>query len=1214
MKLCKLFILLLVSINVFSQGFYEDRLFVKVKDVYAKDVELTENKEINSILKTEEVKEFKHAFISKEMHSVYIVLFRKSVKLEEYISKISEIGIVEYAEKIPIYNLFFTPNDPQISSQWNLAKIQATQAWNIHQGTTPVKIAITDDGFLMNHEDLTSQWAVNTAEIAANGVDDDGNGYIDDWRGWDAGNNDNDPSAVSPTNTTFTHGTHVAGISAAATNNSLGIASIGFNCKLIPVKIANNSGLLTGTYQGLDYAINAIQPDVINMSWGGGAQSNTYQLLFDLAYSKGIICVAAAGNNNSSSKMYPAAYNHVISVASTDNADAKSSFSNYGTWIDVSAPGSSILSCLAGSTSSYGNLSGTSMAAPLVSGLCALMKSYNPMPVDSIEACLKRTCDNINAQNSSYVGLIGSGRINALQALQCLTKKPMSQFQVRDTFQCTGKAVKYEATSIGIPTLTYQWSFPGGSPLTSTSKNQQVTYNSSGYKTATLITCNSIGCDTVTKTNVVYIDTPKAWLVGRNYTSYNTNAVIISVSFKGNPPFSVTLTDGTYNFTQNNIKSNPYYFSIVPVKDTSYITISSFSDSSCVGNKYGKDTIYKIINSNIGTTSYCESSFNFNGTYTNVVKIVPQNGSAWKDLYSTNGFTWECWFNLGNRSIGTAQESIVVASDAVLCEDLGLWFNFPWAGAGTFGFVASGQSGCSAPHVVASTTMSFSPNTWYHAAGVMDYTNNIVRLYVNGTQVATTALTLSMSQRMQNNVAVTIGNQDVNYNPYSGGFTPFKGKVDEVRFWNIVKTQAQIQADMKVCLPASTPNLVAYFKGDEGTGTNTVSKINGNFIGILQNNASWSTQVDSVKNCTICSNPGFLCKDSTIYYSDTSNWYYQNSSSVWVKASLGINSCSQWSHASWSPSVLIGLLSQNQMIWGDPSAGTCVVKRDINIPDVSKIDSVRILMQADDNVVAFKVNGTMVASTSFGWNNVASVKILNSSLINGVNTFSMQGTNSSSCAWLACKIIVYSSVVCGSDCDTTNLNSGLIAYYPLDGNTNDVSGNGHNGTAYGGLSYIAGKKGLAASYDGIDDYINVNSKLLQGKTSFAVAGWVYMNEKMVNDKQFNIYRENNAGWHGAGLDISIGHLGTSNYQFQAGWSNYSGGGMATHVVRNTSTDSGRWYCFVVTRDSGIIKLYLDGQFIQSNLDSFTNTPLSNGILGGWWYNNEPAHIGFTQGI
>lgn len=617
MKLRVLFLFISFSLNIFSQDYFSNRLFIKVRENFNRSYAIEEDSRILKLFTNNKILSLKPVSKHILLSSVYeLILEKDENNINLYVKILSQLKELEYVEQVPKYKFFFTPNDPQYSSQWNLAKIQADLAWNLGQGCTQVKIAVTDDGFLMNHEDLVNQWYVNTGEINGNGIDDDGNGYIDDWRGWDAANNDNDPSATAPTNSYFTHGTHVAGIIAAQTHNSLGIASIGYNCKMIPVKIGHSSNSsLTGALQGLDYAINASGCDVINMSWGGGGWSATYQTMFDIAKSKGIICVAAAGNSNADvslspigTPMYPAAYNHVISVAASASNDARASFSNYGNTIDVTAPGVNILSCLAGATNSYGSMSGTSMASPLVAGLCALMKCYNPMPVDSIESCLKRTCDNINTQNPSYIGKLGAGRINAFQALQCLTKKPKSDFIALDTFQCIGKSVHYAAKSFGIPTLTYNWSFPGGSPATSTLQNPVIIYSNNGWKSTTLITCNSLGCDTITKTNLVNIDTPKASLLGRKYTSYNANPIIITVKFMGNPPYSFTLTDGTNNWTQSNIKTNPYFFSIVPQKDTSHITISSFSDSSCVGNKYGRDSIYRLNLSGGGNALDCDTS------------------------------------------------------------------------------------------------------------------------------------------------------------------------------------------------------------------------------------------------------------------------------------------------------------------------------------------------------------------------------------------------------------------------------------------------------------------------------------------------------------------------------------------------------------------------------------------------------------------------------
>ena len=179
----------------------------------------------------------------------------------------------------------------------------------------------------------------------------------------------------------------------------------------------------------------------------------------------GITFVAAAGNDNTSQVFYPAGYNYVISVASTTSSDSKSSFSNYGTWIDIAAPGSSIYSTIPNNT--YGTQSGTSMACPLVAGLCGLLKSYNPaLTPDEIENCLDQSADNIDAQNPSYVGDLGAGRINALGALQCTnpTNPPVVQFMSdANGPQCTGATVQFMDQSLYNPT-SWSWSFPGGSP------------------------------------------------------------------------------------------------------------------------------------------------------------------------------------------------------------------------------------------------------------------------------------------------------------------------------------------------------------------------------------------------------------------------------------------------------------------------------------------------------------------------------------------------------------------------------------------------------------------------------------------------------------------------------------------------------------------------------------------------------------------------------
>ncbi len=1411
MRILILISLALTASILKSQDYFSNRLFVKLKEEYKTVYVLEKDKSLRILLSPAELVSAKSISVHPLLNTTYEVILDKDINLDSLILRLNQFSEIEFAEKVPLYKLFFTPNDPLYSTQWNLSKIQADLAWNLSQGCANVKVAVTDDGFLMTHEDLVNQWHINTGEIAGNGIDDDGNGYIDDWRGWDAANNDNDPSATSPTNTYFTHGTHVAGIIAGQTHNSKGIAAIGYNCKMIPVKIGlSSNSFLTGAFQGLDYAVNASGCDVINMSWGGGGWSATYQTLFNIAKTKGIICVAAAGNSNTSTPMYPASYNHVISVAASASTDARASFSNFGSNIDVTAPGVGIPSCLAGATNSYGNLSGTSMASPLVAGLCALMKCYNPMPADSIEACLKRTCDNINAQNPSFIGQLGAGRINAFQALQCLTKKPKSDFIALDTFQCTGKSVRYAARSFGIPTLTYNWSFPGGGPASSTAANPVVSYTTNGYKTASLITCNSLGCDTITKTNLVNIDTPKASLIGRKYTSYNSNPVPIAIKFTGNPPYSVTLTDGTNTWTQSNIKVNPYFLFIVPKKDTSLISISAFSDSLCVGNRYGVDTIHRtnlgkdtticvvlktsntgaidgfgsspttstnitwtfttnenvvanwtaggvphfwrnilkfnlagipanaIINSaslslyskpnashgwtgqptagtdnstsisritNAWTTSsistsswpsittqnqviltqsptnnhsylnidvknlvqdlittndfglflrhvntpfynsliyysaeetdtskhpklelcytipggdsssgggnpqYCESSFKFNGTPTNtVVKIDPKNGAAWKDLYSTNGFTWECWFNLGNRTTVTGMESVVTASDAQLCEDIGFIFNMPWSGGTGFGWVVSGQTSCGAPKGVIATSMSFSPNTWYHAAGVMDYSSSTMRLYINGNQVNSGTLTIPMSQRMKNSVAVTIGNQDVNYNPYHT-FTPFNGKIDEVRFWNTVRTASEIQANYKACLAANTSNLVAYFKADEGTGTNTVSVVNGNFVGTLQNSASWDTQVDSVKNCTLCSNS--LCQDSTEINSAQTGWQALQSNGSWGS----LTSCNYVTSLFTANAANFPGMTVGNCLWGpivsNPSrtyynsssqtttttanADIAVFRKEITIPAGAIIDSVRLWMLSDDFVDSVLINSKNIYATpipiTYG-QVLYTKKDINVGSAVATNYVTIKAGDLGGNYGHYFRMKVYYSKVCGnstSDCDT----SGLVLCMSMDGNANDSTKFAHNGIVRG-ATLTTGRNGISNSayyFDGTTSHISLGVKPMLKPNAASISVWV-------KPHTFNSYTGGNANC--IFLTKNPNNPGSYMEAYSLYLTNRSGPTKFMTVCTHQPTTNEKWFQsvqntnlnqwthLVLTFDFDSLRLYINGQLDNKTYKGFNN--------------------------
>lgn len=334
-----------------------------------------------------------------------------SGNLEEnfIIQKLLKTGIFEYAEAFYIPELCFQPNDQMLQLQYSLPLVKAFDAWNIHQGDTNVVFGITDTGIDLNHPDLFPNIKINYAD-PINGIDDDGDGYIDNYYGWNTGDNNHLVSSASH------HGVHVAGISSAVVNNGLGIAGSGFKCKFLPVKIANSNGMLTGAYDGIVYAADK-GCAIINCSWGSPVFSRFAQDVINYAtINKNSLVIAAAGNNNNDIKFYPAAYDYVLAVAATSYDDSKWSNSSFGYYVDISAPGHNIYSTW---INGYTNSSGTSMAAPLVAGAAAIVKSRFPSYTAlQIGEVLRVSTDDITAQNNSgLTNKLGSGRLNMQKAL-----------------------------------------------------------------------------------------------------------------------------------------------------------------------------------------------------------------------------------------------------------------------------------------------------------------------------------------------------------------------------------------------------------------------------------------------------------------------------------------------------------------------------------------------------------------------------------------------------------------------------------------------------------------------------------------------------------------------------------------------------------------------------------------------------------------------------
>ncbi|MDP3024368.1 MAG: S8/S53 family peptidase [candidate division Zixibacteria bacterium] len=400
-----------------------------------------------------------------DLSRYHIVTFSQQYRLEDAMSAYAALPNVQSVEPIgihPLYDIY--PNDPYFQgqadpwNQWGLHNasdhdIDAPCAWQINPGSTSVIMAILDSGVRYYHKDLggaswpstTGNIWINPGEIAGNGVDDDGNGYKDDWIGWDwvtgvtgckkgedCKTTDNDPRDFAG------HGTHVAGIAGAMTNNARGVAgtaggwgdgttgSIGNGAKIMCLRIgwlsASGSGYVRMDFaaQAFYYAANKGATSA-NCSWGS-SNSGGLGAAVDYAIAHGVLICHAAGNSNNNVADYLGARTDVMNVAATDKNDVKASFSSYGTWVDVSAPGVDIVSTYHNyqdpANDYVAAMSGTSMATPFVTGEAALVKSKYPSYTWSdIYNQIKNTTDNIDALNPGYVGQLGTGRINACRAL-----------------------------------------------------------------------------------------------------------------------------------------------------------------------------------------------------------------------------------------------------------------------------------------------------------------------------------------------------------------------------------------------------------------------------------------------------------------------------------------------------------------------------------------------------------------------------------------------------------------------------------------------------------------------------------------------------------------------------------------------------------------------------------------------------------------------------
>ncbi len=456
------------------------------------------------------------------LQRVIRVKFDSTYTFHQQETLLREISGIEFWEPVPLMLHLSVPNDLGPAngdgSQWNLHITSAPAAWTITQGKPDIFVAIVDDGVLISHEDLENNVQINHLEIPNNGIDDDGNGYIDDYFGFDVSTDSPEVFDIE-----LGHGTFTVGFSSATTNNGVGIASMGYQTRYLAVKSSNQRQIITHAYEGVVYAARRKSP-IINMSWGGSRYSRIGEEVIRYAYDEGCILIAAAGNSGQVGNplIYPAAYELTIAVAASDSLDRKAGFSSYGSFVNITAPGERVLSTTI--ENGYQVSSGTSFAAPLVAGVVGLMLAIDSSLTQSqILSCLSKTADNFYEKNPDFVGQLGAGRVNAHKACECASEinsqKPSAQIIANKTIVCKNETVDLLAQNFGGSAFTAHWILPGADVELVNGFTATPQYQNEGIYSVTLILQGFQGADTLSIPDFIVVQS------GAEFESHKFNLV-----------------------------------------------------------------------------------------------------------------------------------------------------------------------------------------------------------------------------------------------------------------------------------------------------------------------------------------------------------------------------------------------------------------------------------------------------------------------------------------------------------------------------------------------------------------------------------------------------------------------------------------------------------------------------------------------------------------
>lgn len=536
---------------------------------------------------------------------IYKLKYNEPVALGKAVTLLMNVGIFEYVEPLAIQQLLGVPNDPSITNQWHLPKIKAYDAWDVTKGDTNIVVGMVDTGIEYTHADLAQNIKFNYAD-PIDGLDNDNDGFIDNFRGWDLVGNDNNASH-DVGGGTLAHGTWASSSLAEVVDNNLQGAGVGYYTKFLPIKVNNSGGSIVAGYEGIVYAANH-GCSIINASWGDTAGYTQFgqDAVNYATINKNALVIAAAGNNNNRSLFYPASLNYVISVGGSDTIDRKWVFapaegvgmgSNFNEFIDMLAPSMVIYGCMTPNT--FNKIGGgTSFAAPMVAAAAALAKkvypSYSALQLGEL---VKNSVDTIGhiPFNATYAGKLGTGRLNVLRALtvtgfpgfrlenSVITDLGDNVFVTGDTIRLQGLATNYlSASNNTIATIT----------------------SSSPYLTAINSSINLGAVSTMGTANIT--GSSLTFKIDAGVPS-NTPAIIV-----------ITFTDGTYKESQAfKILMNPSFLNM----DVNNLTLSIGNDAKLgymqpnqqngagFTNKGGATTIYSmglVVTDKTGHASYSD--------------------------------------------------------------------------------------------------------------------------------------------------------------------------------------------------------------------------------------------------------------------------------------------------------------------------------------------------------------------------------------------------------------------------------------------------------------------------------------------------------------------------------------------------------------------------------------------------------------------------------